>query len=101
METKKRICDSYYHQFAENIVSPESFDGTSHYDGVSDEVGKVLEYLAVGEKLRWNASHEILGYVRGQETDDQIKTHKYLGSYDELEPQVRHYDWLVVRNSLI
>lgn len=101
METKKRICDSYYHQFAENIVSPESFDGTSHYDGVSDEVGKVLEYLAVGEKLRWNASHEILGYVRGQETDDQIKTHKYLGSYDELEPQIRHYDWLVVRNSLI
>ncbi len=101
METKKRICDTYFHQFAENIVSPSSFDGTRHYAGVSDEVGKVLEYLAIGEKLRWNASHEILGYVRGEETDDLIKTHKYLGTYDELEPQVRHYDWLVVRNSLI
>lgn len=101
METKKRICDAYFHQFAENIVSPSSFDGTCHYIGVSDEVGKVLEYLAIGEKLRWNASHEILGYVRGEETDDQIKTHKYLGTYDELDPQVRHYDWLVVRNSLI
>ena len=101
METKKRICDAYFHQFARNIVSPSSFDGTCHYAGVSDEVGKVLEYLAIGEKLRWNASHEILGYVRGEETDDQIKTHKYLGTYDELDPQVRHYDWLVVRNSLI
>lgn len=101
METKKRICDAYYHKFAGNIVSPSAFDETCHYAGVSDEVGKVLEYLAIGEKLRWNASHEILGYVRGEETDDQIKTHKYLGTYDELEPQVRHYDWLVVRNSLI
>lgn len=101
METKKRICDSFYHKFAENIASPSSFDGSRHYIGNDDDAARVMKYLAIGEKLRWNASHEILGYVRGEDTDDQIKTHKYLGTYDELEPQVRHYDWLVVKNSFI
>lgn len=101
METKKRISDPYYHQFAANIVPPADFDGSAHFIGDDGDVARVMEYLAVGEKLRWNASHEILGYVKGEETDDQIKTHRYLGTYDELDPQVRHYDWLVVRNSLI
>lgn len=101
METKKRICDPAYHGHAIYIASPSSFDGTRHYIGDDAEAGKVMEYLAAGEKLRWNASHEILGYVRGEETDDQIKTHKYICSYEELDPLVRHYDWLVVRNSLI
>jgi hypothetical protein len=101
METKKRICDAHYHQYAQYIVSPSAFDGIRHYIGEDKDAGKVMEYLAVGEKLRWNASHEILGYVKGSETDDQIKTHKYLGTYEELDPQIRHYDWLVVRNSLI
>lgn len=100
-ETKKRICDAHYHQYAQYIVSPSAFDGIRHYIGEDKDAGKVMEYLAVGEKLRWNASHEILGYVKGSETDDQIKTHKYLGTYEELDPQIRHYDWLVVRNSLI
>lgn len=101
METKKRICDPYYHQFAEYIASPSSFDGTRHYIGPDEEAGKVMEYLAVGEKLRWNASHEILGYVKGEETDDITKTHKYIGTYDELDAKIRHYDWLVVRNAFI
>lgn len=101
IETKKRICDVHYHQYAQYIVSPSEFDGTRHYVGNDSDAGRVMEYLAVGEKLRWNASHEILGYVRGNETDDQIKTHKYIGTYEELDPQTRHYDWLVVRNSLI
>lgn len=101
VETKKRICDPVYYEYARCIVSPASFDGTRHYVGDNAEAGKVMEYLAVGEKLRWNASHEIMGYVRGEETDDRIKTHKYICSYEELDPLARHYDWLVVRNSLI
>ncbi len=101
IETKKRICDTYFHQYARFIVSPSEFDGTRHYIGEDKVAGRVMEYMALGEKLRWNASHEILGYIRGTETDDLIKTHKYLGTYEELDPQIRHYDWLVVRNSLI
>lgn len=101
METKKRICDPYYHQFARDIASPSSFDGVHHFIGTDAEGGKVMEYLAVGEKLRWNASHEILGYVKGDVTDDKVKTHQCLGSYDEIDAKVKHYDWLVVRNSLI
>lgn len=101
METKKRLCDPYYHTFAEHIATPDDFDGTRHYTGVDEQIGKILEYLAVGEKLRWNASHEILGYVKGDETDDQLKKHQYICAYHEVDARVRHYDWLVVRNSLI
>ena len=100
-ETKKRICDPYYHDFARYIAMPSEFDGSRHYIGGDSQEGDVMEYLAVGEKLRWNASHEILGYVKGEVTDDQMKTHQYLCGYDDLDAKTRHYDWLVVRNSLI
>lgn len=101
METKKRICDPYYHSFAQNIALPADFDGKNHYDGDDIQVADIMEYLAVCEKLRWNASHEILGYVKGDTTDDQLKTHQYICRYDEVDAKVQHYDWLVVRNSLI
>ena len=100
METKKRLCDKYYHSQAEHIVLPDAFDGKKHYIGNDPDAGKVMEYLAICEKLRWNASHEILGYVKGDVTDDQLKTHQYICSYHDVEPKVKHYDWLVVRNSL-
>ena len=62
----------------------------------------VMEYLAIGEKIRWNSSHEIMGYVYGEDTDDQKKTHKFLCPYEELTDKMSlHYDWLVVRNSFV
>lgn len=101
METKKKLCDPYFHSFAEDIASSESFDGKNHFMGNDPMAGKVMEYLAICEKLRWNASHEILGYVKGDHTDDTLKIHQYLCGYNELDHKVKHYDWLVVRNSLV
>lgn len=100
METKKRLCDPYYHASAELIAPSDSFDGKNHFIGSDAEACKVMEYLAICEKLRWNASHEILGYVKGDETDDKLKIHQYICSYHDVDPKVKHYDWLVVRNSL-
>ena len=64
----------------------------------SDEA--VLEYLAIGEHFRWNASHIMLGYRYAEETSDLKKTHNCLVPFSELDDRTRHYDWLVVRNSL-
>lgn len=61
---------------------------------------KILEYLAIGEHLRWEASHVVLGYRRGETTDPELKIHKYIKDYTRLEPQVQLFDWVVVRTTL-
>ena len=60
----------------------------------------MLDYLAIGEHLRWNASHIILGYRYAEETSDLRCTHSCIVPYEELSEEIRHYDWLVVKNSL-
>ena len=66
----------------------------------TSEDASILEYLAIGEHLRWNASHLILGYRYAEETSDLKCTHSCIVPYDELSEEMKHYDWLVVRNSL-
>lgn len=61
---------------------------------------KILEYMAIGEHLRWQASHEVLGYRRGEKTDSLLKTHAFIKDYTKLEPTTQHYDWEVVRTTL-
>jgi hypothetical protein len=51
--------------------------------------------LAICEHLRWNASHEMLGYVYGDETSDMKKTHKYLKPWEDLPDYIQYYDELV------
>lgn len=62
---------------------------------------EVLEHLAVCEHLRWEASHMMMGYkpTTGG-TDDLKKLHCYIKPYDKLGEVIKHYDWLVVKNSL-
>lgn len=74
---------------------------------------KMLEYLAKGEHIRWVASHIVLGYAYGNETDDELKTHSCITSYEEIPDYpdsktgvidnyglVRHYDWIVIKTTL-
>ena len=61
---------------------------------------KILEYLAIGEHLRWQASHVVLGYRRGAKTDSLSKTHVFIKDYTKLNPKIQHYDWEVVRTTL-
>jgi hypothetical protein len=66
---------------------------------------ELLTNLAVGEHIRWMASHAVLGYQdTDNDTDDNKQIHKYMKDYDKLkdkEPgKIRHYDWLVVKTTL-
>lgn len=79
---------------------PGKFFG-KFYDVEDEPTEAILRLLAIEEHLRWNASHTILGYRPGDKTNDLLKTHKYLKSYDELgDEAVQHYDWLVVKTTL-
>lgn len=98
--TKRALCDARTAAAAEFI--PDSWTDGQHVDKdrCSDEDAAVLDYLAIGEHLRWNASHIILGYRYAEETSDLRCTHNCIVPYEELSEEIRHYDWLVVKNSL-
>ena len=71
-----------------------------HFTGDDPEAAEILDYMAVGEHLRWVASHEINGYRKGPRKQEDLKTHTDICPYEELSEQVKHYDWIVVKTSL-
>ena len=80
-------------------IPPDYLKAHAHYTGTELHVEKVLHYLAVLEHIRWEASHVALGYTPGKRTDEVKKTHECIMSYDELTPEVQHYDYLVVKTT--
>ena len=56
----------------------------------------ILATLAWTEHLRWCASHEVLGYVYGDEKDEARMTHNNLVPWQELCEEVQSYDCNVV-----
>lgn len=75
----------------------EDKDGTVH---CTAEV-EILEHLAVCEHLRWEASHLMLGYrPTSGEKDNEKKLHNCILPYKQLDESTKHYDWLVVKNSI-
>ena len=69
-----------------------------------DDVQRVMDVLAQTEHLRWNASHEILGYRdKGNTTDvkDEARlVHGCIKSWEQLEDAVRSFDYNVVDMAL-
>jgi len=71
---------------------------------------KMLTYLAVGEHIRWVASHIVMGYSWGPQDSDEEKTHTCIVDYDSIPDRpdngvvnfghVRHYDWIVIKTAL-
>lgn len=55
------------------------------YDSLGDHLSKLILNLAITEHLRWNASHEMLGYRRGDKTDELKQIHNCLVSWKELD----------------
>lgn len=98
--TKTALCDSQTAAASAYIL--QKFDGKSHLDAAYCTAfdADVLETLAIGEHIRWNASHIILGYRHGTLTSDLKATHCCLVPYDSLDEETKHYDWLVVKGSL-
>lgn len=69
----------------------------------NEKITKVLDTLAQTEHLRWNASHEILGYrsMGGETFKDEAKLqHGCLKTWQELSTEVQSYDYNVVDVSL-
>lgn len=57
--------------------------------------------LAQMEHLRWNASHQMLGYVWGTEKNEASSEHNCLVEWDALESdQIKGDDYEVVERSL-
>lgn len=60
----------------------------------------LMTTLAQMEHLRWNASHEMLGYVWGENKDEASSEHDCLTSWEELSTdKIRGYDYEVVDRS--
>jgi hypothetical protein len=73
-------------------------EGSTHCKGND---AATFEYLAICEHLRWEASHLALGYKPTDgPTDDVKKLHNCIKPYASLDDLVKHFDWLVVKNSL-
>ena len=65
------------------------------------EYQRVLDVLAQTEHLRWNASHEILGYTGTNGNKDEARLlHDYLKDWQELTVSTQSYDYNVVDVSL-
>ena len=106
---KEQAQCEYYKKLSESILTvnrnkegKEDSSGTLHCKIETDKATKtLLEHLAVCEHLRWEASHMMMGYrPTDVKTNDLKKLHNCIRAYDELEEHVKHYDWLVVKNSL-
>lgn len=97
-------------------------DGTSdvegrqtgiHYSGLSAEENEIILRLAQLEHLRWNAAHELMGYVfneGGTSCDERTMRHNCLCGWDKLDNQsdmitdwpcdYKKYDFCVVDTTI-
>ena len=62
-----------------------------YYPGLSEEENKTILNLARLEHLRWNASHEMLGYSQGGSDlhccDERTRQHNCLRPWEELDSE--------------
>ena len=75
-------------------------EGDRHYTGNDPQVMEVLDYLAVGEHIRWMCSHQINGYRGGDKLQEDLKVHPDIKPYELLTEPVKHFDWVVVKTTL-
>ena len=87
---------------------PKHMRFKSDESGLSQEEAKHyrrLINLSIGEHLRWNASHYMLGYVEMADDEkmsasssccEKEKTHMYLTEWNNLSDRVKMYDYAVV-----
>lgn len=112
--TKLALCEpcnkeEYYNELSQKIYDvnrnkegEKDKEGESHCEKeVNETTKKILEHLAVCEHLRWEASHMLMGYRPTEgNTEELKKLHNCIKPYSKLPEAKKHYDWLVVKNSL-
>lgn len=95
VNTKRFLCEGA--GLKANMIL-DTNDGEIHWNG---PYNPTLIYMAVGEHLRWEASHLMLGHKPSDSIkSDVMKFHDCLKPYISLRTDIQHYDWLVVKNSL-
>lgn len=106
--TKKTIAQKALSKCGKRQFDWESIDRnlytTSYYSlsgrAVDEQIHRLLTVLAQTEHLRWNASHEILGYVVNEDgikvKDESLQTHGCLTDWEHLDKETRSYDYNVV-----
>lgn len=85
----------YFNQ--DGTVRMEGSRGNIRYPGLSEEENKIILHLAMLEHLRWNAAHELMGYVfkeDGNNCNERTMTHNCLCEWRFLDGQSdRIIDW--------
>ena len=84
-----------------------------YYPGLSTQENEIIFHLAQLEHLRWNAAHELMGYVfnaDGTNCDERTMKHNCLCSWDQLDKQsnqikewscdYKKYDFCVVDTTI-
>ena len=112
--TKLELCDHRFfdtEEYAKRI--PEYLEpGKDHYPEAGADYD-VLEKLAIGEHLRWIASHEVSGIIPAEKRNELFKRNEYMKAYADIPKQawdwgegekmdvIQHYDWIVVKTTLL
>lgn len=112
-ETKKWLAESalgkdgYEDMLRHGLLREPSsltYSWKDHSNQTIENVQRVMDVLAQTEHLRWNASHEILGYQMGIDDDgfkDEAKLlHGCLKNWVELKDITKSYDYNIVDVSL-
>ncbi|MCM1152832.1 MAG: hypothetical protein NC328_04165 [Muribaculum sp.] len=67
---------------------------------IKADIQKILDVLAQTEHLRWNASHQLLGFVKGDIKSETRRIHPSLTDWKYLVEYTRSFDYNVVDISL-
>lgn len=81
-----------------------------HYPQLTDKENEIILHLAMLEHLRWNAAHELMGYVYNQdkpECDERMMKHNCLCAWTQLDSEstksgyaYKKYDFCVVDTTI-
>lgn len=106
---------SFYLRYfnVDGSINKDGNQTSLHYPGLSDKENDIILQLARLEHLRWNAAHELMGYVfneGGTKCDERTMRHNCLCSWDKLDEQsnmqnsgscdYKKYDFCVVDTTL-
>lgn len=104
---------NYLHEKVKKRLMPERFVRNKDiaasipaiYNGfhtsADPDTAKRLEYLAIGEHIRWMASLQMDGYCFGPEKRYDLKTHPSMKSFEDLSEQEKHFNYLVVKTAIM
>lgn len=90
----------------ENFSESKTFLFEKDYSKLTDETQLLMYNMALCEHLRWNAAHEMMGYVYGEKKNEVVKQHDCLTDFSKLPKftkkpfDKRDYDFLVLETSI-